>query len=384
MRLDLKKRIRRFIQEEQRANTDWYLIGAVWLLVVFGLIMMASVGAAIGWQRYQDIYWHFKHQLVHGVLPGLGLFTFFYFFDYRKLEKYAVPMLVFSVVLLVLVFVPGIGADWGSAHSWISIFGFSLQPSEVVKLTFLLYLAAWLANKKDHHLKDISYGFIPFVSVLSIITVLLVMEPDTGTMIIIVAMSLAVYFVAGGRLNHLAWLGVAGTIGLAVLVKLRPYRAARLMTFLHPELDPKNIGYHINQALLAVGSGRWLGRGYGQSRQKFAYLPEATGDSIFAIIGEELGFIACALIIGVYIFIAVRGLKLAGQVGDQFGRLLVVGIIVWLTIQAIINIGGTVGLMPMTGVPLPFISYGGTAMFISLGAVGILANISKQTKQIGY
>lgn len=378
-KFNLKKTLQHFFAEQQHSQTDWYLIGAIWLLVIFGLIMMASAGAAIGWQKYGDVYWSFKHQLINGVLPGLAVFLFFYFFDYQKLKKFAAPMLFISIGLLVLVLIPGVGAVYNGSRAWINIFGLmSIQPSEIVKLTFLLYLAAWLATKEDHHIKDANYGFMPFVLVLSIITVLTVMEPDTGTMIIIVAMSLAVYFVAGASLKHLAWLGAGGVAGLALLVQLKPYRAARLMTFLHPELDPKGVGYHINQALLAIGSGGWLGRGYGQSRQKFAYLPEVTGDSIFAVIGEELGFFICTLVVAVYVFIAVRGLQLAARVDDQFGKLLATGIVVWFTVQAIVNIGGTLGALPMTGVPLPFISYGGTAMIMTLAAAGILANISKQ------
>jgi cell division protein FtsW len=340
--------------------------------------MIASAGVAIGWQKYNDVYYNFKHQLFLGVLPGLAFFIFFYFFDYKKLERWAAPMLFASIALLVLVFIPGIGAPWGTSYSWLYIFGYSLQPSEIVKLTFLLYLAAWLAQKHEHHLKDINYGFLPFIIVLAIIATLLILEPDTGTMVIIVVMSLAVYFAAGGSLVHLTWLGLAGLGGLWALIKISPYRAQRLTTFLHPELDPQGIGYHINQALLAVGSGGWLGLGYGHSRQKFAYLPEATGDSIFAIIAEELGFFLTVALIALYAFIAVRGLKLAAACRDPFGRLLVVGIITWLTTQVVVNIGAILGVMPMTGIPLPFISYGGTAMMVSLAATGILANISKQ------
>lgn len=377
----LKEKIRHFINQQKHSNTDWYLVGAIWLLVIFGLVMMASAGVALGWQKYQDVYWHFKHQVVYGVLPGLALFIFFYFFNYKKLERYASIMLFVSIGLLVLVFIPGIGGDWGTSRSWISLFGYgSLQPSEIVKLTFLIYLAAWLANKKDHHLKDANYSFIPFLTVLGIVAGLMAAEPDTGTMMILVCSSLIVYFSAGGSLLHLSWMALLSFGALAGLLKLAPYRAARLTTFLHPELDPKGIGYHINQALLAVGSGGLFGRGYGHSRQKFAYLPEVVGDSIFAVMAEELGFIIAALIVGVYIFIFLRGLKLAAGIQDSFGRLLLVGILAWFTVQAFVNIGGIIGVLPMTGVPLPFISYGGTAMMISLAAAGIVANISKTAK----
>ncbi len=365
--------------KDKQNSPDWYLIGAIWFLVFFGLLMMASAGVALGWQRYQDAYWHLKHQLIMGVLPGVIAFWFCSKINYKLWEKLASPMLFVSIILLALVFIPGISAPWGTSHSWISVFGFSLQPSEIVKLTFLIYLAAWLASKEDHHIRDLSYGFIPFLIVLFIITTLLILEPDTGTMIVIVLMSLAIYFTAGGSLLHLSWLGMLGFLGLGIIIRYSPYRAARLTTFLHPELDPKGIGYHINQALLAVGSGGIFGRGYGRSRQKFAYLPEVVGDSIFAVIAEELGFILSVIIVIIFAFITYRGFKLATSCRDSFGRFLVVGIITWFSVQALINIGAILGIMPLTGIPLPFISYGGTSMFISLAATGILFNISKQT-----
>jgi len=374
----IKEKFRAVFREQKRSSADWYLIGAIWLLVAIGLLIISSAGVALGWQKYHDAYWHLKHQLLFGILPGSILFIFFWFFDYHRLEKLAAPMLYISIGLLILVLIPGIGADYNGSHAWINIFGNSLQPSEIVKLTFLIYLAAWLAQKEARHFKDISDGLAPFILVLAAIAVLLIMEPDTGTMMVIIAMSLAVYFAAGGRLLHLSWLGIGGLAGLAVLIKFSPYRAARFTTFLHPELDPQGVGYHINQALLAVGSGGWFGLGYGHSRQKFAYLPEPVGDSIFAITAEEMGFFVSTAIIALYIFVAIRGLKLAARCRDPFAKLLTVGIITWLTVQAFVNIGAIVGVMPLTGVTLPFISFGGTATMMSLAAAGILANISKQ------
>ena len=374
----IKEKFRAVFREQKRSSADWYLIGAIWLLVAIGLLIISSAGVALGWQKYHDAYWHLKHQLLFGILPGSILFIFFWFFDYHRLEKLAAPMLYISIGLLILVLIPGIGADYNGSHAWINIFGNSLQPSEIVKLTFLIYLAAWLAQKEARHFKDISDGLAPFILVLAAIAVLLIMEPDTGTMMVIIAMSLAVYFAAGGRLLHLSWLGICGLAGLAVLIKFSPYRAARFTTFLHPELDPQGVGYHINQALLAVGSGGWFGLGYGHSRQKFAYLPEPVGDSIFAITAEEMGFFVSTAIIALYIFVAIRGLKLAARCRDPFAKLLTVGIITWLTVQAFVNIGAIVGVMPLTGVTLPFISFGGTATMMSLAAAGILANISKQ------
>lgn len=370
----------RDVFRKSRDQWDWPLVGSLAALIVFGLIMLSSAGAAVGWQKFGDSYWHVKHQLLFGVLPGLLLFGIMSRVDYYRLRQLAAPLLFVSIGLLTLVFIPGIGAQWGTSHSWINFFGFSLQPSEVVKLTFLLYLAAWLASREDRHLKDLQGGFLPFLFVLGIIAVLMILQPDTGTMMIIVAMSLMVFFVAGGSIRHLLLLSGVGAVALWGLIKISPYRAARLTTFLHPELDPHGIGYHINQALLAVGSGGWFGRGYGHSRQKFAYLPEVTGDSIFAIIGEELGFIFSALVIVLFMYFVWRALKIAEKCRDPFGRLVVVGIISWFSIQAFFNIGAIIGVLPLTGVPLPFISYGGTSMMICLAAAGILANISRQVK----
>lgn len=357
---------------------DWYIVGTVLFLTAFGLIMLCSAGVAVGWQKFQDPYFYFKHQFLVGVIPGLILMFIFSKFDYRKLRNYAPGLLLFSIVLLVLVFIPGIGAKWGTSRSWINVLGFSIQPSEIVKLTFLLYLASWLSSKEERHLKDFQYGFVPFLCVLGIISLLTVLEPDTGTMMIIILMSLAVYFTAGGKILHFTWLGVLGAGALAILIKLSPYRAARFTTFLHPELDPLGVGYHINQALLAVGSGGWFGRGYGHSIQKFNYLPEVVGDSVFAVVSEELGFIFASVIVGVFAFLAIRCLKLAQRCEDKFGKLLVVGIVSWFIFQAFFNIGAMIGILPLTGVTLPFISYGGTSIMACLAAAGILVNISKQ------
>ncbi|MEK7652889.1 MAG: putative lipid II flippase FtsW [Patescibacteria group bacterium] len=378
MKLNLKSIFKNPFRSRPSEQPDWYLVGAVGFLVLFGLVMLSSAGTALGWQKFHDSYWYVKHQIIFGFLPGVLLFFFFSRFDYHRLKSLAVPFLIGSIALLVLVFIPGVGAKWGTSQSWINVFGFSLQPSEIVKLSFLIYLASWLANRGEHHLKDLHSGFIPFIFVLAIITLLLIFQPDTGTMIIIVVTSLAVYFVAGGRLLHLSWLTVFGLGGLALLVKLSPYRAKRLTTFLHPELDPQGIGYHINQALLAVGSGGFWGKGFGHSRQKFAYLPQAYSDSIFAIIAEELGFLFSIFVVLVFLFLFFRGLKLIKNCRDQFGRMLVIGIITWFLFQAFLNIGGVIGILPMTGVPLPFISYGGTALMTCLAAAGILVNISKQ------
>lgn len=361
-----------------RGGWDIKLIAPIALLVFIGLIALSSAGVALGWQKFGDSYWYVKHQIALGLIPGLALFLFFSFLPYQKLRAWASWMFAISIGLLVLVFIPGIGADWGTSRSWINFFGFSLQPSEIVKLTFLIYLAAWLSARDEEHLQDFKNGVVPFLSALAIVAVLMMLQPDTGTMMIIVGMSLIIFFVGGGQLKHVMGIIAVGFLGILALIKMSPYRTARLTTFLHPELDPQGIGYHINQALLAVGSGSWFGRGYGHSRQKFAYLPEVTGDSIFAVVSEEMGFVVTSLIIVLLLYIFWRGIELAKRATDPFARLVVVGIIAWFAIQSFFNIGAIVGILPLTGVPLPFISYGGTALITCLAATGILVNIAKQ------
>ena len=377
-KVKIKYFLKDLFRKRGEKKADRQLIWLIAFLTFFGLLMLFSAGVALGWQKFNDSYWFIKHQLIFGLLPGLILFFIFSKIDYFKLKSLAAPMLLVSIILLILVYIPGIGSGYGTAKSWINFFGYSLQPSEIVKLTFLIYLVAWISERGEKRLKDFHQGFLPFIFVLLVIIILLVLQPDTGTMAIIVATSLAVYFVAGGSLWHLSWIGAAAALGLGLIIKFSPYRAERLTTFLHPELDPAGIGYHINQALLAVGSGGFWGRGFGHSRQKFAYLPEVAGDSIFAVIAEELGFIISVALVVIFILLLLKIFKIAQKCQEPFGRLLAIGIVSWFVLQAFANIGAIVGVLPLTGVPLPFISYGGTALMTSLAAAGILVNISRQ------
>jgi cell division protein FtsW len=359
---------------------DYKYAGVVAVLVVFGLIMLASSGAPQGYQRFADSYYFVKRQLFLGAIPGAIACYIMSRIPYQVWKRWSFHMLIASVVLLLLVFIPGLSSDYGTAHSWIVLGGISIQPSELVKLTLLLYMASWLQERGQEKILDFHQGFLPFVMVLGGIMFLILMQPDMGTMLIIVAEILTVYFVAGGHLLHLTLLGGVGSVLLFLMIKLSPYRANRLMTFLHPELDPQGIGYHINQAFLAIGTGGWFGRGYGGSRQKFQYLPEVTADSIFAIIAEELGFFMSVGVIALFIYLFWRGLYIAQRVPDVYGKLIVIGITTWISFQAVVNIGAMVGLFPLTGVPLPFISAGGTSMLVTLAAVGILLNISRTAK----
>src|SRR3990167_9170071 len=331
-------------------HADYKLIVVTGLLVVFGLVMLSSSGAVIAYQKFDDSYFFVKKQVVLGLIPGLVLAYIFSRIHYRVWKKFAGPLLVASIVLLISVFIPGIGSTHNTgSHSWLIIAGYSLQPSEIVKLTFLLYLATWFEVRGESGVKKISDGFAPFIFVLGIIMLLMILQPDIGTMMIIVFIALSMYFVAGAHIKHLLMVSFGGLLLLFTLIKLAPYRLARFTIFLNPELDPQGIGYHINQAFLAIGSGGLFGRGFGQSRQKFNYLPEITGDSIFAIIAEELGFFLTVAFVAIFVFFAYKGYKIAFTSPDIFGKLLAVGITSWIIFQSFINIGAMVGLLPITG-----------------------------------
>jgi len=358
---------------------DYTLVILVFILVLFGLIMLSSASSVLGYEKFDDSYWFVKHQLVNGFLPGIIFFFILSTVDYRIWKKFSPALLLISIVLLLLVFIPGIGTSYGKAKSWINFFGFSLQPAEIVKLTFLLYLSAWLEKRRER-VHTFAYGFLPFIIYLGFILLLIMFQPDTGTMFIIFISSLTVYFVAGAKIKHLLCICLCSLVGFFVLIKFAPYRLGRLTAFFNPDADPQGIGYHINQALLAVGSGGWFGLGLGHSKQKFQYLPEVAGDSIFAIIAGELGFILTIGLIILFLIIFIRILKIARNSSDMFGQFFTIGIACWLAVQFFVNISAMLGIMPLTGLPLPFVSYGGTALLAAMAGLGIVINISKFTE----
>lgn len=353
----------------------WTLIA----LLLFGFLMLASASGPAAYAKHNDAFFFVKHQLLYGLFPGIIFFLFFSKFDYRHLQKFAKIFFVLSLLFLVVVFIPGVGATWGTARNWINVFGFSLQPIEIVKFLFTMYMASWFANRDEEEVRDVQRGLSPFLMTLGLVSLLLVLQPDIGGLSIIVGISILMFFLAGASITHLFGMALSAVIALFVLIKAAPYRAARFTTFLQPELDPQGIGYHINQALMAIGSGGWFGLGFGHSRQKFLYLPEVEGDSIFAIIGEELGFIFASAFLFLLIFFIFRGFRIAKNAPDRFGKLLGAGIMCWIMVQSVVNVSAMLSLMPLTGVTLPFVSYGGTSLFVLLAAMGVMANISKQS-----
>lgn len=358
---------------------DKTLLSVVLVLLVFGLIMISSAGVIYAETRYGDSYFLFKRQLLYGVLPGFLAMWFFQRMDYRYWRKLAVPFFFTSVIFLILVFVPGIGSRVYGASRWLQLGPFSFQPSEMAKLAIVIYLAAWLESRGEHRIKDVFEGLLPFLGIMGLVGLLIMKQPDTGTFGVIALASFSIFFVSGARFKHLLSMVGMGIVGLWILIKIEPYRFNRILVFLDPWKDPQGIGYQVTQALLAVGSGGIFGLGLGHSRQKFNYLPEPVGDSIFAVVGEEVGFIGAFILVTLFVMLAMRGIKIAKNAPDMFGKLIATGITMWIIMQAFINISANIALVPLTGIPLPFISYGGTSLVFLLSSVGILLNISKQS-----
>jgi cell division protein FtsW len=359
---------------------NFLLIVIILLLVVFGLIAIASASSVISFDQFGDNLAMLKNQVVRGVIIGMILFVVFSIVPYTFWRKVNLILLIATLLLLVAVFIPGLGFNFGGAQRWINLGILSFQPSELAKFSMVVFLAAWL-DKRGKGIREFTTGVIPFLAILGVVIGLILAQPDLGTLSIIAVSAVAMFFVAGARLWHLFVLFLMAVTFLGVAIKLEPYRLARFTTFLNPEHDPQGLSYQINQALLAIGSGGLFGVGLGQSRQKFNYLPEPAGDSIFAIMAEELGFVRVILVVIIFLLLAYQGYQIAQRSRDNFGKLLAVGITTWFTAQAFINIGALIGILPLTGIPLPFISFGGSALVVSLAAAGILVNLSRYTDE---
>lgn len=299
---------------------------------------------------------------------------------YQFYRKNAFYIFLAAIILTLLVFVPSLSFEHGGAKRWIYIKSFSFEPSELLKIAYIIYLSAWLSSIKEK-VKTFSRGYLPFLIITGIIGGILLKQPDTDTFIVALCAGLAVFIVAGGRWRYIIVSGFIIVASIVFLAYNRPYVMARINTFIHPEENSLSSGYQIQQSMIALGSGGLYGRGYGQSIQKFNFLPEPIGDSIFAVVGEEFGFLGTVLLILFFIFFALRGLKIASNAKDVFGRLLAVGIVILVISQTFVNIGAMTNILPLSGIPLPFVSHGGTALLITLAEMGIILNISKSRRK---
>jgi cell division protein FtsW len=353
------------------------------MLLLVGLLAVYSASFAVGELEYGDTNYFIVRQ-AGAALVGLGFLWLFMRLDYHLLRTASLLMMVLALVGLLAVLLPGIGLERNGAHRWLSLGPLPpLQPSEFAKLAIIVYIAAWLASRRDN-IKQFSMGFLPFTLMVGLVASLVLLEPDMGTTVVIVLTTCTLFFVAGAPVSHLALLMLAGGLISWTLIGITDYQADRIISFLRPEQDPEGLGFHIIQLLIALGSGGPAGLGWGASRQKFFYVPGSHTDGVFAIIGEELGFIGAVAVIALFAFLVYRGIRTALNAQDHFGAYLAVGILSWIAYQTLINIGGITRSIPMTGIPLPFVSYGGSALVATLAGVGILLNVSRYSRDHDY
>lgn len=350
---------------------DLSLLTAVFLVTIFGLIMVYDASVVQSYKDFGNKYYYIKQQVIWALL-GFGLLGSLLIFKYSNFRKISKIMFITSCVLLIAVLIPGLGVSAGGAHRWLKLGPITIQPAEMVKMTIVVFFAGLFEKR----IKNSTF----IVTLVAITFIVGFLQKDLGSSIVIFLTSLSVYIIAGARLSYLLMALPVSIIGFVFFVLTSPYRMRRILAFLNPFSDPQGFTYHISQILIALGSGSWFGLGLGQSRQKFEYIPEVTTDSIFAIVGEEFGFIGAVFIIILLTIIIWRGFKIAERCPDRFGKLLAVGLTSWLGIQILVNLGAMVSLIPLTGVPLPFISYGGSALLTNLMAVGVLLNISRYSE----
>lgn len=350
------------------------------VLIISGFFIFSSASLGILARNEAEFSSVAFNQLFIGLFFGSIACLFFARVDYHIWKKYSLIFFVGSIVLTLLVFAPKIGMEHGGAKRWIDLGFISFQPAEFLKIAFIMYYAAWLARLKEKT-GTFSWGLVPFLIFSAILGAVLLAQPDTDTFAVIVFAALSMYIAAGAKWRHVLSIFIAGALVLTTLYFTRPYIKQRIDVMVHPVANDQTSGYQLNQALIAVGSGRFWGRGFGQSIQKFNYLPEPMGDSVFAVAAEEFGFVGSLTIILFFVAFGLEGLKIASKSQDDFGRLMSLGIVILIVSQTFINIGGMVGVLPLTGIPLPFVSHGGTALFITLIEAGIVMSISRNSKK---
>ncbi len=350
------------------------IIWLTFILAAFGLIMISSAGVYLSQKNFGTDYYYLEHQFIFGFLPGLVFFLAASKIDYKKWKKISLPLIIGTICLLILVFLPGFGLSVGGAKRWLNVFNFfSFQPAEILKLALLFYLAGWLGGRKFT-----TASVAAFIIIIFFTGIFIAAQPDMGTLGIIIGIALSMFFASGGHFRHFVGIILlSGTI-FALLIFFSPYRFERFFTFLNPDFDVRGIGYHLNQSQLAIGKGGLTGLGFGKGEQKLGLLPEPVGDSIFAVIGEELGFVGMISTILALLFFVLASFRIAKKTNDKFASLYAVGLGSWVGIQSFINIASLSGLAPLTGIPLPFISFGGTSLAVLMAASGVLVNASKK------
>lgn len=369
---------RRWTAAGARRSTNYVVLNTiVGVLIVIGLVMVLSASSVQSLTNYGSAWYFFERQLAWTAL-GVVAYVVTSRIDYRRWRQWTVPMLVISFVLLALVLIPGIGIEVYGSRRWLGAGWMRMQPVEPAKLALLVF-AADLAARRHRQIHDWRCVLRPVLYVFIGLAFLVLLEPDMDSTVILALIAGTVLVVGGIRFRHLTTMGGLAVGLAAILAVAEPYRRARVFAYLHPWSDASNTGYQISQSLIALGSGGWIGVGLGNGRAKWMFLPNAHTDFIFAIIGEELGFVGCATVIALFTGFAYVGIRVAMRAPDRFGMLLAAGVTVWVTAQALVNIGAVVGMLPVSGIPLPFVSFGGSALVFTMAATGILANVARRT-----
>lgn len=360
---------------------DTVLLALIVALVACGFLVFSSASLGLMARDGASFASVAFSQFFFGIVGG-GIAMFITSnVHYRHWRKYALTFFIATLLLTMAVFIPGLGMTHAGATRWLDLGFTTIQPSELLKIGFVIYTATWFSGVYSK-ITQWQYGIGPFCGIIGVTGAVMLMQPDTDTFFIIATAGIAMYFAAGAPWRDLLILGIGGVLALALLATARPYVMDRFTTFLNPELDPLGSGYQVSQSLIAVGSGGITGRGFGQSIQKFEYLPEPIGDSIFAVYAEEFGFIGTILLLGGLVFFTLRGYRLSTEAPDMFASLLVIGFITLIITQAFLNIGAMLGVAPLSGLPLPFISHGGTSLLATLAGLGIVLNVSKYRRAV--
>ncbi|HUC31181.1 MAG TPA: putative peptidoglycan glycosyltransferase FtsW [Candidatus Paceibacterota bacterium] len=357
-------------------NPDFFLMAALCILLVFGLAMLASASSDLGKQQFNNSYYYLEHQLEFGLSIGIIGFLIGYYVPYYKFKNIAFVLLLISMVALIMVFTP-LGTLVNGTNRWLRLGPLSFQPAELMKFTYILYLAAWLSNAKFKRNTDFQSGLLPFAIISGLIATLLVLQPATSTVAILLGAGLVVYFVSGAPWKYILGIIAIAVIAIALVVVITPYRRARILGYLNPTENLQGQNYQVNQSLIAIGSGGLTGVGYGQSASKDSYLPTPIDDSIFAVVAEELGFVGAGALVALFAIVTFRMFWLAKKTGDQFGRLILIGFGTVIALQAFVNMASISGIIPLTGVPLPFVSYGGTALAVFITMSGVALNVTR-------
>lgn len=363
---------------KKRDKPDYLLIVSTLLLLMIGLIMVYSASAVWADYRFHDSFFFVKRQFLFAGI-GIAVMLFVMNIDYWVWRKWSKVLLIVCFILLIIVLIPGIGLVRGGARSWLGVGAFSIQPSEFMKIAMIIFLARFLTENQKY-ITTFRKGLLPSLSLIFLAFGMIMLQPDLGTGVVMVGTCIVMIYIAGARISHFFGLGLIGLIGLGALIISAPYRMQRITSFLDPWGDPLGSGFQIIQSLYAIGPGGIIGLGLGQSRQKFFYLPEPQTDFIYSILVEETGFLGGTFVLALFCIMLWRGISIASGAPDTFGSYLAVGIIGMVVIQVVINISVVTGLMPVTGITLPFLSYGGSSLTLMLGSIGILLNISRYAR----